>query len=400
MSDFTTEETSHSSTYNEQRKKRVKRLKASIIALALVFLLMPSICCIFIGAKMAKLQKQVNRLMVLHNLEDVSESKRSDNIAFAAEKTEEIPKELPVSIKTQIPEENSNPPQQPDQMQTEAVQEGPASKESEAENIQETADNIKSDSDADKDSELLLSENEDTYETVDIDLTDGMAVPAGDAPDETEGRFTGKKVYLTFDDGPSIYTDDILDILKDYGVRATFFVIGRTDSYSKEMYKRIVDEGHTLGMHSYSHKYSVIYNSLEDFDKDFTKLWNLLYDTTGLEPKIYRFPGGSANEVNKNGMKEFIRYLNKKSIAYYDWNVLNGDATNIKYTDEQLIANVLSGVESKKISIVLMHDAASKEATVRTLPALLEALISEGAELYPLDETVKPIQMIKADSVK
>lgn len=214
------------------------------------------------------------------------------------------------------------------------------------------------------------------------------------------GQYSDRTVYLTFDDGPSIYTSEILDILAEYEVKATFFVIGKTDKLSKEIYQRIVDEGHTLGMHSYSHNYDIIYHSVDDFDKDFTKLWKLLYDTTGYKPSIYRFPGGSANGVNKKGMEKFIHYLNEASIVYYDWNALNGDATGVNYTKEELIDNVLDGVGKKKRSIVLLHDSQSKKTTVESLPGLLEKLTEGGAQILPLDKDVKPIQMIKADSVK
>jgi peptidoglycan/xylan/chitin deacetylase (PgdA/CDA1 family) len=214
------------------------------------------------------------------------------------------------------------------------------------------------------------------------------------------GKYEDKKIYLTFDDGPSMFTDDILDILAEYKVKATFFVVGKTDNESKKLYKRIVEEGHTLGMHSYSHQYSKIYNSVEDFEKDFTKLWKLLYDTTGYKPSIFRFPGGSDNMVNKNGMDDFIRYLNDSDIVYFDWNVLNGDATGATYTEDQLIKNVLDGVAIKDNSIVLMHDSQTKKATVDSLPGLIDRLISEGAQILPLDKDVIPIQMIKADTIK
>ena len=222
----------------------------------------------------------------------------------------------------------------------------------------------------------------------------------GDDLESKDLIYYGKKVYLTFDDGPSYITDQILDILEEYRVKATFFVVGKTDLKSKERYKRIVDEGHTLGIHSYSHKYSEIYNSVEDFDKDFTKLWKLLYDTTGYNPTLYRFPGGSLNYVNNYGMEKFIRYLNEKGIRYYDWNVLNGDAAGVDYTEEQMIENVLDGVKRKRTSIVLMHDNEGKQKTVATLPEILEELISGGAEVLPLDENVPLIQQIKADSVE
>jgi peptidoglycan/xylan/chitin deacetylase (PgdA/CDA1 family) len=213
-----------------------------------------------------------------------------------------------------------------------------------------------------------------------------------------QNKFIDKKVYLTFDDGPSIYTNDILDILNKYNVKATFFVIGKTDEDSLASYKRIVKEGHTLGMHSYSHNYNIIYNSLEDFDKDFTKLRDLLYDTTGYLPNLYRFPGGSANLAKKSQKNDFINYLNAKSVTYFDWNAVNGDATGVKLDSEQLVANVISGVELYNHVTVLMHDTNTKEATVHSLEELIKTLTSQGASLLPLDDTVKPVQQVKIKS--
>lgn len=112
-----------------------------------------------------------------------------------------------------------------------------------------------------------------------------------------------RQVYLTFDDGPSSNTDQILDILKEYDVKATFFVVGKTDERSVKAYQRIVDEGHTLAMHSYSHKYDEIYESKEAFAKDLNSLQEYLYETTGVWPRIYRFPGGSSNTVSKVDMQ-------------------------------------------------------------------------------------------------
>ena len=251
-----------------------------------------------------------------------------------------------------------------------------------------------------EDNKQTQQPSEETKNVVaDVEQSNKDPKQLGEIASSSVGIYAGKKVYLTFDDGPSIYSEKILDILAKYKVKATFFVVGKTDASSKKIYKRIVDEGHTLGMHSYSHVYKQIYKSIEDFDKDFTKLWELLYDTTGYKPTIYRFPGGSSNLVNDHGMDEFIRYLSDKSIVYYDWNVLSGDAEDVEYTNEQLIDNVLNGVAIKKRSIVLMHDVMTKGATVDTLPALLEALINGGAQILPLDEAVPPIQQIKANSI-
>lgn len=208
------------------------------------------------------------------------------------------------------------------------------------------------------------------------------------------------KVYLTFDDGPSSNTTAILDILKKHNIKATFFVIGKEDDESKARYRQIVNEGHTLAMHSYSHKYSVLYDSLDSFESDFSKIQNYLYEVTGQECLFYRFPGGSSNHVSNTDMKEFINYLNTQGITYFDWNVSSGDATSQAYTAEELVDNVMKDVVKYKTSIVLMHDAETKTTTVEALEPMIEALESMGAEILPIDENTTVVQHIAAASVK
>lgn len=208
------------------------------------------------------------------------------------------------------------------------------------------------------------------------------------------------KVYLTFDDGPSSNTPEILDILEQYGIKATFFVVGKEDQESKALYRRIVNEGHTLGMHSYSHKYSTVYDSLEGFEEDFTRIRDLLYDVTGENCTLYRFPGGSSNRVGNIPMEECISYLNQQGITYFDWNVSSGDAACQAYTAEQLVENVLSDVVKYKSSVVLMHDSDTKGMTVESLPAMIEALNGLEAQILPIDEDTTAIQHITADSVQ
>ncbi len=208
-----------------------------------------------------------------------------------------------------------------------------------------------------------------------------------------------QKVYLTFDDGPSENTAKILDILKEYDVKATFFVVGRTDEYSKELYRRIVDEGHTIAIHSYSHKYSKIYASLDNFKKDITKLSDLIYDVTGVRTKYLRFPGGSSNGVSNIDMKEFIKLVDDEGYIYYDWNVVNGDATSKTYTVKQLYNNVMSGVKLHQNSVVLMHDAPNKKSTVEALPKVIKELQKKNYKILPIDENTKVIQHISVDSV-
>lgn len=209
-----------------------------------------------------------------------------------------------------------------------------------------------------------------------------------------------QKVYLTFDDGPSENTIKILDILKEKNVKATFFVIGQEDEASKEVYRRIVKDGHTLGMHSYTHKYSILYDSLESFSEDLNHLRTYLAEVTGVEPEIMRFPGGSSNQVSNTEMSEFIRYLNEQGITYYDWNIASGDATSQAYTPDELIRNVMNDIMDKGTSIVLMHDSSTKATTVDALGPMIDQLLSGKVELLPIDENTKLIQHIPADSVK
>lgn len=211
-------------------------------------------------------------------------------------------------------------------------------------------------------------------------------------PDDGQKR----KVYLTFDDGPSSNTDAILDILKQYDVKATFFVTGKPQEQYQAMYQRIAAEGHTLGMHSYSHKYEEIYASEEAFEEDLSKLQDFLYDTTGVWSHFYRFPGGSSNQVSTVDMRELAAYMQQQDIYYLDWNVASGDATNKKIKAQTLVDNVLTGVGKHQTSVVLLHDAANKNATVEALPAIIEGVQAmEDTVLLPVSDDMELVQHLK-----
>lgn len=218
--------------------------------------------------------------------------------------------------------------------------------------------------------------------------------------EETSGEeVQAKRVYLTFDDGPSIYTGQILDILKANDVKATFFVIGRDEEYY-EYYKRIVDEGHTIGMHSYSHVYQDFYASQDSFADELTRLNDLIYNVTGTRSQIFRFPGGSSNQVSALPIETYIKYLNENDIQYYDWNALSGDAVTSGLSPEQLVDNIMNDVEKNQDSIVLMHDLQTTHATVESLQLLIDTLKSEGYEILPIDENTPLIQHVSCDSVE
>ncbi|WP_028243843.1 polysaccharide deacetylase family protein [Pseudobutyrivibrio ruminis] len=221
---------------------------------------------------------------------------------------------------------------------------------------------------------------DDVYKVDDID----NIAEEGDIP----------KVYLTFDDGPSSNTEEILNILDDYNVKATFFVCGKDLELYGDDYKRIVDDGHTIGMHSYSHNFGDIYSSGEAFAADYMKIHDLILNTTGVDTKYYRFPGGSSNKVSSTSMSTFINYLNEQGAVYFDWNVASGDATSQAFTSEQLIDNVMKDVVKYKSSVVLLHDASNKNATVEALPGLIESLQEQGAMILPITDETTIIQHV------
>jgi peptidoglycan/xylan/chitin deacetylase (PgdA/CDA1 family) len=194
-----------------------------------------------------------------------------------------------------------------------------------------------------------------------------------------------KRAYLTFDDGPSGNTGEILDILDANDVKATFFVVGRGDEYY-DTYRDIVGRGHTLALHSYTHDYDKIYASLDDFAEDIEELRNLLYDVTGVNCVYYRFPGGSSNTVSKVDMDTLIDYVESQGLIYYDWNALNNDAVCGSYTPEQLVDNIMKDAVCHDDVVILMHDLDARHCTVESLQMLIDELRAEGFTLLPIDE--------------
>ena len=259
---------------------------------------------------------------------------------------------------------------------------------------------------SDRDMKTLISSGEALMSNPNVDVDqltgeDGSqpeTEPAEDAQVQDETTVQQKRVYLTFDDGPSIYTGQILDILKANDIKATFFVIAREDESYWPYYTRILEEGHTLGMHSYTHDYNQVYASLDSFETDVNSLSQLLYDRTGEYPTIYRFPGGSSNTVCNVPMEECIAYLNEQGITYYDWNALNGDAVSSELPPEKLVENIMNSVRQNNTSIVLMHDMQSRHTTVESLQPLIDTLKDEGYEILPIDENTPLIQHIPYDT--
>lgn len=194
-------------------------------------------------------------------------------------------------------------------------------------------------------------------------------------------------VYLTFDDGPCIYTPQILDILKNYNVKATFFVTAQKPDYAYLM-KRIVDEGHTIAAHTYSHLYD-IYVSSEAYFDDLNKINNLIFEQTGTRTAILRFPGGSSNIISKNYkegiMSELVPATLQKGYVYFDWNIDSGDASTSR--PDKIVKNVTGSLKNGN-NIVLMHDMKSSQITA--LPQIIEYCYSNGYKFAPLSDGTPP----------
>lgn len=193
----------------------------------------------------------------------------------------------------------------------------------------------------------------------------------------------GKKVcYLTFDDGPTTsVTPAILDILRRYDIKATFFMVGSLIEKNPGMAYRVYKEGHTLANHSYRHNYSYLYESEENFMSEIEETHSLICDITGKKnyPKIFRFPGGSYNSGSYGEQKQaYKETLEKNGYRFCDWNSLNGDAEYKSPTVETLLNRIKSSSSGKEDLIVLMHDSATKKINIKALPVIIEYLLENG----------------------
>jgi len=198
-------------------------------------------------------------------------------------------------------------------------------------------------------------------------------------------------MYLTFDDGPSARTREVLDILKKKDVKATFFVVGSTGEEGEALLRRIVEEGHTLGMHSYSHNYSKIYASTEDYLADMYRIFTQIRDTTGFTPTLFRFPGGSINGYNSAIYQDLIAEMMRRGFVPFDWNVSSADASERPVEVDVLVSNVISGARKVERGVVLMHDSAPRVTTVQALETMIDSLRAMGFELKALTPDVMPL---------
>ena len=198
-------------------------------------------------------------------------------------------------------------------------------------------------------------------------------------------------IYLTFDDGPSPRTPEVLEILRDKNVKATFFVVGQNDEQSLQWMRDIVAEGHTLGMHSYSHKYKEIYSSVEAYLDDMYKMYSQIKETTGVTPTVFRFPGGSINAYNTSINQEIISEMLRRGFVPYDWNISSEDAAATPPSAQTIVSSVSAQAQRVNRGVVLMHDSDYKYTTVAALPELIDALTEQGYTFSEIKPETHPI---------
>lgn len=198
-------------------------------------------------------------------------------------------------------------------------------------------------------------------------------------------------IYLTFDDGPSNNTSKILDILKQEDIKATFFLVNFNSSYNSVV-KRIYDEGHSIGIHSYTHNYKLIYSSVSAYFDDLNKMNDKIKTITGSDTKLLRFPGGSSNTIssfNKGIMTTLVKEVTNAGYHYFDWNVDSSDAWSARNSND-VYNNVVNNLK-KGTNIVLMHDLSSNEKTVNVLEKIIKDAKEKGYTFANITMNTKEI---------
>lgn len=219
------------------------------------------------------------------------------------------------------------------------------------------------------------------------------------APEPGGGAEAPRTAYLTFDDGPSGLTPQVLSILRRENIRATFFVTGAGLEQHRELIQQMAAEGHALGNHSYSHDYR-LYRSEDGFMEDVHKLDRALVELTGSAPEVLRFPGGSNTRLGRTKgspwlMPRLVKRVREEGYQYFDWNVSSTDAAQAVQPREEIVGAVLSAAANKTTAIVLMHDARGKTTTIEALPEVIRGLRKLGFRFEVLDKNSHAVHFLE-----
>ncbi|MBR5559763.1 MAG: polysaccharide deacetylase [Oscillospiraceae bacterium] len=202
-------------------------------------------------------------------------------------------------------------------------------------------------------------------------------------------------IYLTFDDGPSANTMALLDVLQEYGIRATFFVTGQYEGNTADLLRCVAEGGHSVGLHSYNHMYDEIYSYSEAFFADLEKVDDLVRQSTGQTAVLYRFPGGSLNSHCPLWLREELRQqLKERGYIYHDWNVVSGDQGSRVLSAEELFSNVLkdAGRVREGPLVILFHDTNHCATTPEAVKMVIEHFLEEGYRFLPITPETPPVR--------
>lgn len=189
-------------------------------------------------------------------------------------------------------------------------------------------------------------------------------------------------------------TPRVLDTLKAHNVRATFFIVNYGES-GKALIRRMIDEGHTVAIHGYSHDYASIYKSDEAFMQNVYRLRDRLRADFGYEATILRFPGGSSNTVSRQYsvgiMSRLAQRVQNEGFTYFDWNVSSGDAAGTPASSGRIYSAVTSALRHGRSNVVLMHDAGTKSTTADALPDIIQYCLANGYSIQAITPATKPV---------
>lgn len=206
-----------------------------------------------------------------------------------------------------------------------------------------------------------------------------------------------RTAYLTFDDGPCHHTPELLQILEEYGVKATFYVVRPADDECRGYYRQIVEAGHEIALHTYTHDYNTVYTDVDAFFADLDRIADVVEEETGVRPMQFRFPGGSSNQVSiPVGGKDIVRRIalesHRRGYVYNDWNVSSGDASARLLTAEQIFGNVTEQVKGLREPVILMHDTDRNQSTRDAVPQIIEQLQAAGYQFDTISNRSEPCQ--------
>lgn len=199
-------------------------------------------------------------------------------------------------------------------------------------------------------------------------------------------------VYLTFDCDPNSNTETILNILDEYGIKASFFVSGSTEPEAHNWMRAIVERGHTIGLRGYSTSYQQIYgaNSIETFLDDFKAIYDLVYEVTGVRAEIFRYPGGSLNPYNCGVYQAMNAEMLRRNFVFFDWDV-RAESALMGSSAEQIRDGVLAGMAGKDRGIIALQDMPGSEPLVAALPGIIEGLRDAGYQFQSLTPLIQPV---------